>query len=290
MIDVLIVGGGPAGISAAVYLKRFKLNILVLMKDYGTLAKTDHIENYYGFIEPITGTKLVENGIKQAIRMGIEVKEEEVIHIESFDDFTVRTTKGEYTAKTVLLATGASRSGLKVKGFHEYVGKGISYCAVCDGFIYRNKKIALVGSGEFMHEEYEVLRNFTSDLTVYTNGMPLTVSLENATVNHESIVEIIGNETLTHIKTKQGIYETDALFVAIGTPSASDFALRMGAFLSKNNEIEVDDSFMTNIPGLFAAGDCIGGFYQIAKAVSDGAHASVAIQKYIKQKNSQSST
>ncbi len=79
------------------------------------------------------------------------------------------------------------------------------------------------------------------------------------------------------------------MFVAIGTPSASDFALRMGAFLSKNNEIEVDESFMTNIPGLFAAGDCIGGFYQIAKAVSDGAHASVAIQKYVKQKNSQSS-
>ncbi|MDP2425734.1 MAG: NAD(P)/FAD-dependent oxidoreductase [Candidatus Izemoplasmatales bacterium] len=285
MFDVLIVGGGPAGISAAVYLKRFRLNIVIIMKDYGTLAKTDHIENYYGFVEPITGTQLVENGINQAKRMGISIIEEEVLNIEYFDTFTVKTNKSEYLAKTVLLTTGASRSGLKVKGFNDYVGKGISYCAVCDGFIYRNKRIGVVGAGEFMLEEYEVLKNFTNELTVFTNGVPLSVDIHGATLVSEPITAILGDEQIRQVKTSLASYDVDALFVAIGTPSASDFALRMGAFL-KNNDIEVDETFMTNIPGLFAAGDCIGGFYQIAKAVSDGAHASVAINKYLRQKAS----
>jgi thioredoxin reductase (NADPH) len=156
---------------------------------------------------------------------------------------------------------------------------------VCDGFIYKNKRIGVVGAGEFMLEEYEVLKNFTNELTVFTNGVPLSVDIHGATLVSEPITAILGDEQLRQVKTSLATYDVDALFVAIGTPSASDFALRMGAFL-KNNDIEVDEAFMTNIPGLFAAGDCIGGFYQIAKAVSDGAHASVAINKYLRQKAS----
>jgi thioredoxin reductase (NADPH) len=283
MLDVIVVGGGPAGISAAVYLKRFKLDVLILMKDYGTLAKTDHIENYYGFAEPITGTKLVENGIAQATKMGIPIHREEVLSIDFFDTFTVKTPKNEYPAVAVLLATGASRTGLKVKGFREFEGKGISFCAVCDGFIYRNKAIGVVGSGEFMLEELEVLRNFSNNVTVFTNGEALSVDVHGIPVVTEKLETITGDEVLRGVSTKLHNYPLDALFVAVGTPSASDFALRMGAFLNKS-DIAVDGQYMTNIPGLFAAGDCIGGFYQIAKAVSDGAHASVAINKYIRAK------
>jgi thioredoxin reductase (NADPH) len=283
MHDVIVVGGGPAGISAAVYLKRFKLDVLILMKDYGTLAKTDHIENYYGFAEPITGTKLVENGIAQATKMGIPIHREEVLSIDFFDTFTVKTTKNEYPAVAVLLATGASRTGLKVKGFREFEGKGISFCAVCDGFIYRNKAIGVVGSGEFMLEELEVLRNFSKNVTVFTNGEMLSVDVHGIPVVTEKLETIAGDDVLRSVSTNRQTYPLDALFVAVGTPSASDFALRMGAFLNKS-DIAVDTNFMTNIPGLFAAGDCIGGFYQIAKAVSDGAHASVAINKYIRTK------
>jgi thioredoxin reductase (NADPH) len=283
MHDVIVVGGGPAGISAAVYLKRFKLDVLILMKDYGTLAKTDHIENYYGFAEPITGTKLVENGIAQATKMGIPIHREEVLSIDFFDTFTVKTTKNEYPTVAVLLATGASRTGLKVKGFREFEGKGISFCAVCDGFIYRNKAIGVVGSGEFMLEELEVLRNFSKNVTVFTNGEMLSVDVHGIPVVTEKLETIAGDDVLRSVSTNRQTYPLDALFVAVGTPSASDFALRMGAFLNKS-DIAVDTNFMTNIPGLFAAGDCIGGFYQIAKAVSDGAHASVAINKYIRTK------
>lgn len=284
MIDVIVVGGGPAGVSAAIYLKRFKNEVVIIMKDYGTLGKTDHIENYYGFIEPISGKQLFENGILQAKRLGIPVIQEEVLGIDSFDTFTVKTNKNEYESKAVLLATGANRTSLRVKGFNDFVGKGISFCAVCDGFLYRNKKIGLVGSGEFMLEELEVLQNFSPDITVFTNDMPLEGEIEEAKLVSEKIIEIKGEETLKSIVTSKGSYDIDVLFVAMGTPSAADFAVRMGAFTDKN-DIVVDKQLMTNIPGLFAAGDCIGGgWLQIIKAADDGSQAAFAINKYLRKK------
>lgn len=284
MVDVVVVGGGPAGVSAAIYLKRFKLDVTIIMKDSGTLGKTDHIENYYGFVEPITGKQLFENGIKQAKRLDIPVFEEEVLGIDYFDTFTVKTTKQEHEAKAVLLATGANRASLRVKGFNDYVGKGISFCAVCDGFIYRGKKIGLVGSGEFMLEELDVLRNFSSDITVFTNNSPLEHPIEDVKLVTEKITEIKGEETISTVVTTDGSHHIDVLFVAMGTPSAADFALRMGAFTDKN-DIVVDNHLMTNIPGLFAAGDCIGGgWLQIVKAADDGSKAAFEINKYLRKK------
>lgn len=281
MHDVIVIGGGPAGVSAAIYLKRFKLDVKIIMKDIGTLSKTDHIENYYGIVEPISGTELFQRGIDQAKRLGITIAVEEVLNIDYFDFFTVKTTKGQSEAKAVLLATGANRVNLRVKGFKEFVGKGISYCAICDGFIYRNKRIGLIGTGEFMREELEVLHNFSSDITIFTNGHNLEVDIKDIPIVKEPLLSIQGEDVVNKITTKDKEYPIDVLFVAMGTPSAADFALRMGAFIDNNN-IVVDDNFMTNIPGLFAAGDCIGGLLQIAKAVDDGAKAAIALNKYLK--------
>jgi thioredoxin reductase (NADPH) len=283
MLDAIIIGGGPAGISAAIYLKRFKLDVLVLMKDYGSLEKTDHIENYYGFPEPMTGVQIVENGLSQARRLGVEIKNEEVLAIDNAGTFTVKTANGEYPAKTVVLATGSARANLQIPGFSAFVGKGISYCAICDGFLYRKKAIALLGEGDFMSEELEILRNFTPNLTVFTHGKTLTAQVENVTVVQEPILRLEGDEKLRTIVTASGSFPVDALFVAVGTASATDFALRMGAFI-ENRAIVVDSQFMTNIPGLFAAGDCVGGLSQIAKAVSDGAQASLFVNKYVRSK------
>ncbi|MGM0495837.1 MAG: NAD(P)/FAD-dependent oxidoreductase [Bacillota bacterium] len=280
MHDVIVIGGGPAGASAAIYLQRSKLDVLLIMKDYGTLEKTQHIDNYWAFEETMDGKELVEQGIAQAKRLGVLVKQEEVLNIENFNDFSVKTDKGEHHAKAVLLATGQTKPNLRVKGFREYTGKGISFCAICDGFIYRNKKIAVIGNRAFMSEELETLQNFTDDITVFTNGLDLEVEVDQP-VNTDKITEIKGNDVVEKIVTENGEYQVDAIFIAMGTPSANDFALRIGAF-TKNNNILVDDNFMTNVDGLFAAGDCIGGLLQIVKAASDGAHAAIAMNKYVR--------
>ncbi len=280
MFDCIVIGGGPAGASAAIYLQRLKLNVLMIMKDEGTLGKTNHIDNYWGFENTVSGKYLVEQGILQAKRLGVEVVVDEVLGIENFEDFLVKTTKTEYQAKTVLLATGAAKANIKAKGFREYIGKGISFCAICDGFLYRDKKIGVVGNKDFMLEEIEVLKNFSKDITVFTDGLPLEVEVDVFVV-YDKIIEFKGDEVLSNIITENGNHSIDVAFVAIGTPSANDFALRMGAFVEKNS-IVVDKNFMTNIPGLFAAGDCIGGLLQIVKAASDGPHAALAINKYLK--------
>jgi thioredoxin reductase (NADPH) len=284
MHDVIVIGGGPAGASAAIYLQRSKLDVLLIMKDYGTLEKTGHIDNYWGFEETMDGTALVVKGLDQAKRLGVQIVEEEVLDIEKDmfgeEKFSVKTDHSTYESKTVLLATGQSKPNLRVKGFREYTGKGISFCAICDGFIYRNKKIGVVGNKKFMSEELETLSNFTKDIKVFTDANELTVDVDFPVVK-DKIVEIQGDEVIKKVVTENETHDVDALFIAMGTPSANDFALRMGAIIDKNN-IVVDDKYMTNIPGLFAAGDCIGGLLQIAKAVSDGAHAALALNKYVR--------
>lgn len=281
MPDVIVVGGGPAGISAAIYLQRFKRDVLVLMKDQGALAKSDAIENYYGIVEAVSGTELIARGVAQAERLGVKVRKEEVLSIEAGDGFVVKTGQTVYTAKAVLLATGMSRTNLKVRRYNDFVGLGISFCAVCDGFLYRQKRIGIVGNGEFMLEELEVLRNFSKDLTVFTNGEKLAHTPESVKIVAEPLVEILGTDRLSGVATATSHYPLDVLFVAIGTASASDFAIRIGAMMD-TNKIVVDANFMTNIEGLFAAGDCIGGLAQVAKAVSDGAQAGIAMHKHLK--------
>ncbi len=282
MKDTIIIGGGPAGMSAAIYLKRFRKDVMVIMKDCGALGKTEVVENYYGF-NTIGGKELVRNGINQAKKLGVEIIEDEVINL-SYDftgSYTVKTVEAEYKAKTILLATGSNRSKLRVKGFEEFTGKGISFCAICDGFFYKNKRIAIIGNGKYMEEELNVLKDYTNDILVFTNETELEVEVDFKVVTSK-IIELQGNEKLEKIITKDGEYAVDGIFVAMGTASASDFATKMGAEVS-NNSIVVNAEHETNIPGLYAAGDCIGGLFQISKAVSDGAVAATSINKYLKK-------
>lgn len=282
MKDTIVIGGGPAGMSAAIYLKRFRKDVMVIMKDCGALGKTEVVENYYGF-NTIGGKELVRNGINQAKQLGVEIVEDEVVNLSL--DFTgsyiVKTVKGEYKAKTVLLATGSNRSKLRVKGFEEFTGNGISFCAICDGFFYKNKKVAIIGNGKYMEEELNVLKDYTEDILVFTNETELQVEVDFKVINAK-ITEIQGSDKLETIITTDGKYPVEGIFVAMGTASASDFATKMGAEVA-NNSIVVNAEHETNIPGLYAAGDCIGGLFQISKAVSDGAVAATSINKYLKK-------
>ena len=275
--DSIIIGKGPAGISAAIYLKRYGYNPLVIGKDGGALEKAHLIENYYG-IDSISGNDLIENGINQAKRLGIDVLTEEVIDISFFDNLTVTTKENMYQAKTIILALGASRNRYVKADKYE----GVSYCATCDGFFYRKKRLALIGNSSYMKHELEVLENITKDITVFTDGLPLEVDVnENIKVVTDKIIDIKGNEKIESIVTESDEVFIDGAFIAKGNASGFTIAKHLGIALD-NNSIVVDKDFMTNIPGIFACGDIIGGLLQVSKAVSDGAQCASGVNKFLK--------
>ena len=280
MRDVIIIGKGPAALSAAIYLKRANLDVLVIGKDYGSLEKAGAIDNYFGVPGGISGMELLEKGYEQARELDIEIRTEEVTGIRQEDNFIVQTTVGETEAIAVLIATGKSRAG-----FEDLSGKGISFCAVCDGFFYRGKSLAVIGNGDYAAAEITDLHHYTQDITLFTNGAPLITQRLNPDqkINHEKILEIKGTDRVEAIITEGGAYPVDGIFVAMGTASAVDFASKIGALVGGGNII-VDPAFMTTVEGVFAAGDCTGGFLQVAKAVSDGAVASKGIIKFVKEK------
>lgn len=277
--DTIVIGNGPCGISCAIYLKRYGFNPIVVGKDMGALAKAHKIENYYG-VMPISGLELANLGIKQAQELGIEVITDEVLSIEFSDGFSVYCKNNIFQAKTIMLALGASRN--RVQKAEKFEGSGVSYCATCDGFFYRKKKTAIIGSGEYMAHELEVLKNIIPDLTVFTDGEELAVDVKDIPVITDKIVSFNGDEHLESITTEKETYEIYGCFIAKGSASGVTIAKHLGLGVD-GNYITVDENMMTNIPGIFAGGDIIGGLLQISKAVSDGAIAATAISKYLKK-------
>ena len=281
MYDTIIIGGGPSGISAAIYLRRFNRNVLVIMKDYGALEKAHVIENYYG-TNKINGLELAKTGVKQAQDLGVDVVFDEALKVDGYETFEVKTVNNTYYGKSVLLATGKARGKEKIKGARELVGQGVSYCAVCDGFLYRGKNIGIVGNGEYMLEELSVLANFSENITIFTNGLELEKDIQYR-VMKDTIENVDLVDEVLEVNLEDNKVKVDALFLAEGSPNAVDFARTIGAVI-ENSNIVVDDKMMTNIPGLFACGDAIGGILQVSKAVNDGANAANMIHKYLNLK------
>ncbi|VEU82947.1 NAD(P)/FAD-dependent oxidoreductase [Acholeplasma hippikon] len=280
MIDSIIIGCGPAGVSAALYLHKLNHEVAIIGKDLGHLTSLDIIDNFYGH-NKIKGDELIQKGIDQAIDLGISYYKDFVLSVEKVDDhFLVQTVKHTYTSKTVVIATGKNRIPLRMKGYANYKGRGIHLCATCDGYFYKNKKIAIIGSGDYMLQELSILENYTNDITIFSNGKPFTHSKYK--VIEEPIKEFIGEKRLTQIITDTNSYETKGAFIAVGFPQANELALKLGV-LVENNNIIVDEDMQTNIPGVFSGGDAIGGKLQIAKAVYDGLLISDGIHKYIKK-------
>lgn len=284
MKQVIIIGLGPAGISAAINLKRAGLNPVVIGKDYGALSDyPEKIENYYGFGKPILGEDLIKEGIEQAKRLDIEIIQESVISLDQHEKtFIIKTISHQFVSKTVILATGKNRMTLSIPGFNKFKGKGISLCATCDGYFFRRKKIAIIGCGHYMLHELDFLSQVNSDITVFTNGEPLQHNVEYPIVTSK-ISNFIGEDKLAQIKTEDGkLYDVQGAFIAIGAPSSIDFATKLGVVVEKNSLV-VDKTYQTNVPGLFAIGDVIGGKLQIAKAVYDGMMVTDNIKQYLKQ-------
>ncbi len=283
--DVIVVGQGPAGLSAAIYAVRSGLKVLVIGRDLGSLAKAEKIENYFGFIDPISGPDLLGQGLAQARRLGVDIVEAEVTGVVWMEQFEAATTQGSFTAASLVLALGMPRRKASVKGLSDYDGRGVSYCATCDGFFYRGKKVAVIGNGEYAFREASELKPFASEITILTNGRPFEAGQQDEAikVNTQKVLNAVGDEEkIRSLVLEDGTLEIDGVFVAEGTASALDLALKLGLD-NDGKVILVDDNQKTNLPGLFAAGDCTGGLLQIAVAVGEGAKAGMAAAGFVRE-------
>lgn len=285
MAKLLVIGSGPAGVTAAIYAKRGGMDVTVISRGVGTLNKAHMIENYYGFPEPITGPELEERGIEQAKKLGVEFIKSEVTSLGFEDRLTVSTPKEKLSADAVLLATGNTRKSPKIKGLKDLEGKGVSYCAVCDGFFYKDKSVAVLGSGEYAIHEVEALLPIAKEVSLLTNGEELKAELpQGALIDERKISKLSGDDSLQDLEFEDGgKLLISGFFVAQGVAGSTDLARKIGAAID-GNRILVDENMKTNIPGLYAAGDCVGGVLQVATAVGEGAIAGMTILKDIKNK------
>lgn len=280
--DALIIGKGPAGIQAAVYLKRGNVDTTVIGKDLGASETARDVDNFYGFTS-IGGVELVERGINQAIELEIDVVTDEVLSI-SFDGegYCVETIHETYKAISVLLATGSHRNIPRIRKIRNYNGRGVSYCAVCDAFFYRGKTVAVVGSAEYAAHEAAELVEIASKVYVLTNGEPITGTFdERCIILEEKVKTVVGEEKVSGVEMESGIIDLDGIFVAIGSATTTDLANKLGLGV-ENGRILVNENMETNMPGLYAAGDCTFGVQQIAKAVGDGCIAGMNMISYIR--------
>ena len=278
MENIIIVGAGPAGISAALYAARGNMDPLIINTGIGSLEKAEKIENYYGLERPLSGKELFERGLEQARALGVRILDAQVVGMGGFDTFEVKTTEGDFEARSVILATGSKRASAKIPGVKEFEGKGVSYCAVCDAFFYRGKDVAVLGNSDFALHEAEEL------------------SKENAIdVNTMKIQAIEGDERVQGLRLKGDVSLQEAgepqtsfapaegVFVALGTAGSSEMARQIGAELNEKGNIRVNEEMETTVPGLYAAGDCTGGLLQVAKAVHDGAQAGLSACQYVRK-------
>lgn len=283
MYDVIIVGRGPAGISAALYTTRANYKTLILGRDLGSLEKAGVVENYFGFSGPVEAKKLLDDSIQNALRLGAEILEDEVVSIDAGDGYVVTTSNGQFDTKSVILATGRQRKKVNIMDIEKYEGRSISYCSVCDGFFFRGKAVGVVGSGDYAIHEAENLLNFTQSVTIFTNGEELKAQKEPpCKVEGRKILKVFGEDKIQGVELEGGEIESlDGIFIAVGVAGSADFARKLGVEV-RNGAIVTDGQGRTGVPGLFAAGDCVGDFLQIATAVGQGALAARSAIEFLK--------
>lgn len=278
----LIIGAGPAGLSAAIYTSRAGMDTVVAGCE-PKIAGDYTIDNYFGFPEAISGRELIERGLRQAERFGTRIACERVlaVHMAGDGSFIAKTDKAEYQTQAVIIAAGVNRVRPGIAGIGDYEGKGVSYCVSCDGFFYRGRPVVVVGEGNYAANQALELTNFTSDIAIYTQGKAPQIGPEfsdkltaaGISLFADSIVGLSGTPALSGAMLESGAtIPLDGLFVAMGQASALDFARTLGV-TTRGAFIEADHEQKTNIPGVFAAGDCVGHFMQISVAVGEGAKA-----------------
>lgn len=300
MYDIIIVGAGPAGLTAAVYARRAGKSVLVLEKDTfgGQITFSPKLENYPGFQE-ISGNALAQKMLEQALNLGAEIDMDTVTDVMDGEVKEVIGEAGRYEAKAVIIAAGAHHRRLNLPKEEELIGNGISFCAVCDGAFYKGQHVAVIGGGNTALQEILLLSEVCDKVTVVQNLAFLTgekkmIQLLEAKENIEVIYNTIvtayeGEDTLKAIHLvntetdETSRLEVDGIFLAIGTAPENE-AFRKVSKLDEWGYIEADERCLTGTSGIFVAGDCRTKAYrQIATAVADGAAAALNACRYLDQ-------
>jgi thioredoxin reductase (NADPH) len=291
MYDVVIIGKGPAGLSASLYTARGGLKTMVIGKE-SLLAKGEKIENYC-CSEPLTGGQLIEKGVQQAKKFGVDMVDEEVVSIKRNENFEITTTDNTYSSRAVVIATGKPRKRVNIKGVERFEGKGVHYCVTCDGFFYSGLKVGVLGFNDYAVHEVKEFEGICEDVVLFTNGQQPELDEESCSyiekkgikVDTRKIESLEGDNVLKKIVFESGeSEEINGLFVAYGSASSADFARKLGVLL-EGDDIIVDKNQATNVEGVFAAGDCTGGIMQVATAVGQGAVAGQMAKNYIHDKS-----
>lgn len=272
---IAIIGSGPAGVSCALYIARANIPVMVFTNHKSSLLKAKAIENYYG-IGKITGEELYNKGIEELKKLNVPIYEEEVLNIIWQENFLIETNKNNYSANSIVLATGTSKKAPNIPNLANLEGKGVSYCATCDGFFFKNKNVAVIGCEEFALHELKYLKNIVNNVTLLTNGKQ--INCDPSILKKETpIKKILGENKVEGVLFEDGTsIEVDGIFIANNYPDSNILAKKVG-ILSIDGEINVNHSMETNIPKIFACGDAIKGTKQVAKAVHEGMRVALQI-------------
>ncbi len=299
MRDLIIIGAGPAGITACVYAARKKLDLMVITRDIGgQAAMSAEVENYTGY-QFITGTELVAKFEEHMRAFDFELKENEaVIEVAGGNEniITVKTDKGSYEARSVIIASGKKSKELKVAGEEQFKNRGVSYCATCDGPVFAGKEVAVIGGGNSALDAAIQLAKIARQVYVININAGLTgdevmretlyASKNVAVMNNASITAVLGEKFVNAIRVRTGGKEeslsVQGVFVEVGLIPNTDFV--KGVERNERGEIKVDSANQTSVPGIFAAGDATDvPSKQIIIAAGEGAKAAMSASRYLAQ-------
>jgi len=305
--DVIVIGAGPAGFTAAIYAARFGLDVIIVSKDLGgNMALTDLIENYPGFPEGISGSELTSRMHEHVKKLGVEVIFDEVERVDPTEcayyegpcKFEVKTGNGKtYKAKTIIIAVGASPRKLQVPGEERLTGRGVSYCATCDGPLFKGKKVIVVGGGNTALQEALYLKSIGVDVTLVhrrdgfradkilqdrfrESGIPAVLNTVVTEIKGDSKVEAV--RLKNRVTGEESEMKVDGVFIFIGYEPKTDFVKHLG-ITDEYGYIPVDMKMGTKIKGIFAAGDITNVFKQIAVAVGQGAVAANSAKELLEE-------
>jgi len=300
--ELVIIGAGPAALSAAIYTSREDIQTLLFEKGAigGLAAVTDRVDNYPGFAEGVAGLELSDAMQKQAERFGSKIELGEVLSLKKDGNLiSLDTTSGKLQAKAVLVATGSEYRKIGVPGEMEYYARGVHYCATCDGAFYRDKRLVVVGGGNSAVQEGMFLTRFASHIDMLVRSelkasdvlikelekhkdkitVHLGVTTDEIVGQDNKVTKVIGTDTKSGKKVE---FQTDGVFVFVGLDPNTKFLDGSGVELDERRLIKSDTRLMTNVPGVFVAGDVrSGATLQIASAAGEGATAALMIREYL---------